>query len=182
MIDFFNAFVPHGHCFLWNPWILWGLVLGHGVTAASYLLIPMEMYRFRRLRPDWTHGKTWLLYASFIVLCGGTHALAILTIWHGYYGYYAVLVALTGTVSAFTYYFLHAAIPVAARRLPHVKTLMLRSEYIENKLRRMEEHIEDQEPVPDLLDELEEIKRFVLEVKETVSGKSLSERQATYFK
>ena len=43
--NWFNSqgFMPHGHCFLWIPSILWTSVIADALIALAYLTIPVTL-------------------------------------------------------------------------------------------------------------------------------------------
>jgi hypothetical protein len=43
-------FLPHGHCYLWRPDVLWLHVGSDAVIAASYYAIPVALAYFVRRR------------------------------------------------------------------------------------------------------------------------------------
>lgn len=46
--DFFNSenFMPHGHCFLWQPDILWLHVVSDACIVLAYFSIPFALILF----------------------------------------------------------------------------------------------------------------------------------------
>lgn len=73
-------FMPHGHCFLWNPALVWTHVVSDVLIGMSYYSIPTAgLYYWvkRRDIPLWL----FLLYASIFVACGSTHFMGAYTIW-----------------------------------------------------------------------------------------------------
>ncbi|MEZ4292796.1 MAG: GGDEF domain-containing protein, partial [Myxococcota bacterium] len=66
-------FMPHGHCFLWNPEVLWMHVISDAVTAVSYLSIPVALLVVHRRRRDLAEARVLALFAAFIFLCGLSH-------------------------------------------------------------------------------------------------------------
>ena len=76
-----SALTPHGFCLLWEPWLIWSFVTGDTATALAYFAIPLALARFVRARPDMAFKPVFWLFAAFILLCGGTHWLELLTIW-----------------------------------------------------------------------------------------------------
>lgn len=105
--------MPHGHCYLWQPHLLWTNVISDLLIATAYFSIPIAIIIFYKKRPE--IGKHWLfiLFASFITLCGVTHLIGIYTVWHGAYGLHGVSKALTATVSIITAIYLFRLIPNA---------------------------------------------------------------------
>ena len=107
-------FMPHGHCFLWQPGTLWLNVGSDALIAASYFAIPCALYYFVR------HRKTeiayvWvpLMFAAFILLCGTTHVMEIVTVWNPQYRAAGALKLLTGLVSFATVIMLVRIMPKA---------------------------------------------------------------------
>lgn len=103
MENFFRSdWMPHGHCFLWDPTILWPTVIADIAIAMAYFSIPLGILAIIRRRSDVKfHGVIWL-FAAFILLCGLTHVISIVNLWNGYYGLHAIVKVLTAVVSVFT--------------------------------------------------------------------------------
>jgi PAS domain S-box-containing protein len=79
------GFMPHGHCFLWTPSLLWGYVLSDGLIALAYFSIPVALWYFVRRRSDLPFSWIFVMFAAFIFACGTTHVLAIWNIWQPVY-------------------------------------------------------------------------------------------------
>jgi signal transduction histidine kinase len=95
-----DNFMPHGHCYLWQPGTLWLNVGSDALIALSYCAIPIAIYFFtsqRRLaiRYAWIP----MMFAAFILLCGATHVMEIWTVWHPIYRGAGALKLLTGVAS-----------------------------------------------------------------------------------
>jgi hypothetical protein len=73
------------------------------VVALAYFVIPLVMVLVMRRNPAPVPTLLWL-YATFILLCGGTHALATVTMFLGGFWYWvqAIELAATGFVSSIT--------------------------------------------------------------------------------
>jgi len=113
-------FMPHGHCYLWRPDVLWLHVGSDALIAGSYYAIPVALAYFVRQRravlPYW-----WVpaLFATFIFLCGTTHVMNIWTVWNPDYRVDGLLKLATGVASAGTAFLVFAALPQAlALRTP----------------------------------------------------------------
>jgi len=79
------GFMPHGHCYLWQPQIL-GLHVGSdALIAIAYFSIPLALVRLVQKRDDLAFNGVFLMFGAFIFLCGLTHAFAIWTTWHPFY-------------------------------------------------------------------------------------------------
>jgi signal transduction histidine kinase/CheY-like chemotaxis protein len=96
-----DNFMPHGHCFLWQPATLWLNVGSDALIAISYFAIPAALYYFVRQRPI-AYGWIPLMFAAFILLCGATHAMEIWTVWNPIYRVAGALKLVTGVVSCAT--------------------------------------------------------------------------------
>lgn len=106
-------FMPHGHCYEWQPAVLWLHVGSDALIALAYYSIPASLALFARRRPDL--GLPWVigLFVAFIFACGTTHALAIWTVWTPSYFVEGAVKALTATLSVATAILLVRILPEA---------------------------------------------------------------------
>lgn len=114
---FFSSalFMPHGHCYLWQPGMVWLQVLSNGVIAAAYVAISATLaYLVYRLRDEIPFQGMYLAFGAFIVLCGITHVFDVYVIWVPAYWLDGSVRALTAIVSAATALLLPALIPHAS--------------------------------------------------------------------
>ena len=101
--EFFRGdYMPHGHCYLWQPGILWTNVISDLVIAFSYFSIPFVLLYMVQKRKDQKFKGVFILFALFILSCGLTHLFSVYTIWNGSYGTHGILKAITAIVSALT--------------------------------------------------------------------------------
>lgn len=126
MSDFFSRlfesdFMPHGHCYFWQPEIVWLHVISDAVITLAYFSIPALLLQFVRKRPDIAYSKVFLLFGAFIVACGTTHALEIWTLWHGTYRLAGLVKALTAAISIATAVALVPILPQALRIPSHAQ-------------------------------------------------------------
>ncbi|WP_269541834.1 response regulator [Cerasicoccus fimbriatus] len=117
-----TAFMPHGHCYMWDPWILWLHVVANGMVVVAYCSIPFGLFYFVRRRRDLIYKNVFLLFALFILCCAATHAMAILTIWKPVYVAEGVVLLITGIVSMASAAVLFKLIPEALK-LPNPQEL-----------------------------------------------------------
>jgi two-component sensor histidine kinase len=104
-------YMPHGMCLLWQPWLV---VLWAGsdlLIFLSYSAIPIALLTVLKRRGDVPHGGLVMLFASFILLCGITHALSIVTLWVPIYPQLGLIKLATGLVSCVTALALFRLIP-----------------------------------------------------------------------
>ena len=90
---------PHGYCLLWEPELIWSHVVADTIIAAAYFSIPVVLWRLLRMRRDIEFGWMVGLFAVFILACGMTHVMGILTLWVPAYGWEAVIKVVTAAAS-----------------------------------------------------------------------------------
>jgi PAS domain S-box-containing protein len=106
-------FMPHGHCYLWRPDILWLNVVSDVFISLAYLGIPCLLIMLVRKRRDLKFNWIFVLFAMFITACGLTHFVEIITVWQPYYGLQGLIKAVTATVSVATAVALYFLMPTA---------------------------------------------------------------------
>jgi PAS domain S-box-containing protein len=110
---FTNQFIPHGHCYLWKPGLVWLHVISDSLIALAYYSIPVMLVYFVRRRKDIPFGWIFLMFSAFIVACGTTHVMDVLTLWHPTYWLSGFIKAITAFVSVTTAIKLFPLIPLA---------------------------------------------------------------------
>lgn len=97
------AYMAHGYCLLWKPWLI-GIHAGSDfLIFASYFAIPIAIWSFVKKRTDLELKPLALLFAAFIFLCGLTHAVQGMTLWWPIYetqGYIKVATAIVSVATA----------------------------------------------------------------------------------
>jgi PAS domain S-box-containing protein len=96
------AFIPHGHCYLWKPGLVWLHVISDGLIALAYFSIPAALVYFVRHRRNLPYPWIFQLFGVFIVACGLTHVMEIWTLWHPTYWASGILKSVTAIVSLTT--------------------------------------------------------------------------------
>jgi len=112
---FFSSgnFMPHGHCYLWEPGVLWLHITSDALIALAYYSIPFTMVYFIRKRRDIPFNWMFLCFAGFIIACGTTHLMEVWVIWHPTYWLSGGIKAVTALVSVPTAIFLMKLMPQA---------------------------------------------------------------------
>lgn len=108
-----GQFVPHGHCYLWKPALVWLHILSDALIAVAYYSIPITLVYFVRKRQDLPFNWVFILFGAFIIACGTTHIMAIWTIWHPTYWLSGLIKAITAIVSLYTALALIPLVPKA---------------------------------------------------------------------
>ncbi|WP_416666188.1 ATP-binding protein [Egbenema bharatensis] len=97
-----SPFIPHGHCYLWKPDLVWLHLVSDALTALAYYSIPVTLFYFVKKRADLPFNWIFLMFCAFIVACGTTHLMSIWTLWHPSYWLSGTIKAGTAAVSLFT--------------------------------------------------------------------------------
>jgi signal transduction histidine kinase/CheY-like chemotaxis protein len=97
---------------MWNPSLVTLHVLSDGFIAAAYLAISLTLlYLVRRAKRDVPFHWMLLAFGAFIIACGGTHVMEIITIWIPVYWLSGTLKALTAVASVTTAVALPGLVP-----------------------------------------------------------------------
>jgi PAS domain S-box-containing protein len=119
-----SGLTPHGFCLLWEPGLIWTYAISDAGIALAYFSIPIALGIFAHRRRDLVFRPIFWLFAAFILLCGATHWLDVVTLWLPAYGVEAVVKAMTAVVSIIS-----AA--VLWRLLPHALALPSSQQLVE---------------------------------------------------
>src|SRR5882724_12735178 len=106
-----SDFMPHGHCYLWKPEIVWLHAISDGTITLAYYLIPLALLYFVRKRKDLPFNWIFLMFGIFIFGCGTTHLMEVWTLWHGTYRLAGVIKAITALASVATALLLFQLLP-----------------------------------------------------------------------
>lgn len=98
-----DRFMPHGHCYLWDPKLIWLHVVSDVLIGAAFLAIAFTLaglvYHSRRQLPF-----HWMILAFgvFIVACGSTHLVEAWTVWYPHYWFAGSVKVITAIASVAT--------------------------------------------------------------------------------
>ena len=98
----FQSFIPHGYCLSWSPFLLRLHIFSDLLIALAYFSIPLMLIYFLRKRPDFEYRKLAHLTSIFIIACGTTHLMSLLTIWWPVYWLEGLFKAITAMLSVIT--------------------------------------------------------------------------------
>jgi len=118
MVDFLQRlfdsdFLPHGHCYRWQPALVSLHVVSDGLIALAYFAIPAALLYFVRRRRDVPFRWLFVMFGAFIVACGATHLMEVWTLWTPTYWLSGVVKAGTALISLATAGALVPLMPVA---------------------------------------------------------------------
>lgn len=157
-----NYYIPHGHCYLWQPSLVWLHILSDLLISLAYFSIPLMLIYFVRQKKDIPFTYIFLLFSSFILFCSFSHIMGIITIWYPIYWLSGIIKALTALVSVLTAFELFPIIPLALA-LPTPEKLKILNQELE--IRIQEKQVAELE-LTTLNQELEErVKKRTLQIK-----------------
>lgn len=128
-------YMAHGHCYRWRSEILWPQVISDLLIAISYYSIPCILVWFLRKRRDVPFHRIFLVFAIFILACGTTHLIEVVSVWEPMYRLQAVMKVITAAVSVTAVVMLIPVIPQALA-LPSLAQTNAKLSAVANELRR----------------------------------------------
>ena len=134
---FANNFIPHGHCYLWKPGLVWLHLTSDVVTALAYYSVAFAIIYFTNQRKDLPAQTVVLLVGFFFIfaLCGTTHLMEVVTLWHPIYWVAGLIKAVTGAWSFYTFTFLLIPLIPVALDAPSPAQLALTNQELEESRR-----------------------------------------------
>lgn len=134
---FANNFIPHGHCYLWKPGLVWLHITSDVVTTLAYYLVAFAIVYFTNQRKDLPAQTVMLLVGFFFIfaLCGTTHLMEVVTLWHPIYWVSGLIKAVTGAWSFYTFTFLLIPLIPVALDAPSPAQLALTNQQLEESRR-----------------------------------------------
>lgn len=135
--------MPHVYC-LRDPSLVKLHLLSDSVIALSYLLIPFALLLLVRRRRDLAFPWMFALFGIFILGCGLTHIMAVVTLWDPVYRLDGLIKAITAIASLLTAFLLFRLLP-GIQALPSPAQLRVeidQREQAEAALRQLNEHLE----------------------------------------
>ncbi|HYU45347.1 MAG TPA: PAS domain S-box protein [Terriglobales bacterium] len=135
-----SNFLPHLYCYLGKPGLVWTHVIADSLIGLSYVMISGTLaYLAQKGRRDIPFHWMFLAFGSFIVACGGTHFMEVVTVWVPVYVLSASLKVVTALVSVATAVLLPFTVP---RVLSLVQTAKA-SEGAEAKFHQIADNIQE---------------------------------------
>lgn len=107
-----TEFLPHLFCYLRNPRLIWTHVIADGLIGLAYFAISVTLaYLIQKGRRDIPFHWVFLAFGLFIIACGGTHFMEVVTIWVPVYVLSAVVKVFTALASVSTAVVLPFTVP-----------------------------------------------------------------------
>lgn len=133
-----EQFMPHGHCYLWKPELVWLHVASDSLTAFAYYSIPLMLVYFIRQRRDIPFDWLFWMFGVFIASCGTTHLMEVWTLWHPAYWLSGSIKAVTAIVSCYTALEMLSLIPQALT-LPSPQQLRAANEKLAGEIKQRQQ-------------------------------------------
>ncbi len=127
LAEFFTEtpFLPHRFCIANSPQLLLLSIFSNLIVALSYFSIPVVLIYFTRRRKDSHLHLTAWLFACFILACGSTHLLHVVTYWYPWYRLQALFDFTTALISLYTALHLWKLLPQWLNLPNHAQLLQL---------------------------------------------------------
>jgi len=106
-----SGLTPHGFCLTWDPGLLWLTAGSDALIFCAYFSIPVSLIRLVRGRTDLLPPWLLSLFAAFILSCGTSHVMSILTLWVPAYWMEAFVKLVTACFSVVAALALRALLP-----------------------------------------------------------------------
>jgi two-component system cell cycle sensor histidine kinase/response regulator CckA len=107
-----SNYLPHQYCYLEKPGLIWAHVIADGVIGVSYFVISITLaYLIYKGRREIPFHWMFLAFGLFIVACGSTHLMEVVTVWIPVYVLSAVIKIFTAVASVATALVLPSTVP-----------------------------------------------------------------------
>lgn len=135
-----NDFMPHAWC-LRDSWLIALHAVADTLIALSYFAIPVALVALVRRREDLAFRQAYILFGVFILACGTTHLLGVVTLWIPVYRLEGGIKVLTALASMATAVILVRILPSAVA-LPGPEQFRRQSEQLEVRVRERTQQLE----------------------------------------
>jgi two-component sensor histidine kinase len=133
-----GPFIPHGHCYLWLPELVWLHLVTDALIALAYYVMPIILISFVRKRSDLPFNWMFLMFGAFIIACGTTHVMNVWNVWYPTYWLSGGIKAGTAAVSLATASLLVPLVPKALA-LPSPAELEVLNGQLREQIREREQ-------------------------------------------
>ncbi len=135
---FESRFMPHGHCYFWNPIIVWANAISDSIISIAYFTIPFTLLYIVRKRKDMNFKFLIILFGIFILGCGSTHVMDVVNIWNPFYFLDSALRIITALASVGTAIMLIKITPQVLI-IPNPDEYKIINESLQDQIKQLEE-------------------------------------------
>jgi C4-dicarboxylate-specific signal transduction histidine kinase len=111
--------LPQGFSLPWSSALIQLSVFSDSLIALAYVLISLLLLRIVRGRRDLPFDSLFFCFSAFILSCGATHVLEVVTLWHPVYLAIGFLKAVTGLIALAALVLLLRVIPAIVAMPSH---------------------------------------------------------------
>jgi len=172
-----DVFLPHGHCYLWIPELVWLHVISDALIALAYYVLPVLLVYFVRKRRDLPFTWMFLMFGTFIVACGSTHVMGVWNLWLPAYWLSGGVKAATAMVSLATAVLLIPLVP-RALALPSPAELAAVNRALQTQILERQRAEADLRRAHDELERRVEQRTAALEQANAALAEEIADRQA----
>jgi PAS domain S-box-containing protein len=127
-----EPFMPHGHCYLWDPGLLWTHVVSDVLIGLAYVSISGTLcYLVVKGRRNLPFHWMVIAFGGFIVACGATHFVEAWNVWHADYWFAGFVKVVTAIASVATAICLPPLVPAVIRLLDAARLQRQQKEALE---------------------------------------------------
>jgi PAS domain S-box-containing protein len=150
---FASNYLPHMYCYLAKPGLIWTHVVADSLIGIAYVAISSTLaYLIYTGRREIPFRWMFLAFGLFIVACGGTHFMEVVTVWIPVYVFAAGVKIFTAVASV-------ATAVVLPSTVPQIVSLVRKAKASENHKWRLEAALNErnfaQKALRDANDDLE---------------------------
>jgi PAS domain S-box-containing protein len=132
-----QPFMPHGHCYLWEPALLWTHVISDVLIGLAYVAISATLaYMVYKTRRDLPFHWMVLAFGVFIIACGATHVVEAWNVWHADYWFAAAVKVITALASVTTAFLLPPLVPAILGLLEAGRLQRKQKEHLEIEIKQ----------------------------------------------
>lgn len=110
---FSDEFMPHGHCYFWEPALVWLEVVTNLAIGLAYISISLTLASLVKHIRDIPFQWVYVAFGAFIISCGFTHLMDVWVIWKPHYWLDASIRAVTAVASVGTAILIVPLVPKA---------------------------------------------------------------------
>jgi signal transduction histidine kinase/DNA-binding response OmpR family regulator len=153
-----SSFLPHGSCYLWQTNLIILHLVADSLIAIAYFSIPATLIYFVRKQQDMYFQRVFVLFSAFIIACGTTHLIEVVTLWYPVYWIAGIVKALTALISVYTALEMLTLMPQALA-LPNPTALVSANQKLEQEIQERKATevalIQSKEEIRNLVGDLE---------------------------